>query len=187
VQTQAIPSKLRQRIEAEKKKKSLIDEDELLVHTLYRERIVEEDNLINHRMMWLVLSQAFLLALWSAILNQLFNGHLSVKWITLGVIDIMGLVFSAGSYASIRAAQLEIGELRESFLKLYPFDFSAEEANHPQKTLLPRLTARKHFHRVGHAVPTLMPIMLTFMWLGLFVITILQALEPTVNIVSGAS
>jgi len=184
VQRQVGPSKLRQRLQTEKKKKSPIDDDELLVHTLYRERIVEEDNLINHRMMWLVLSQAFMLALWSAILNQLFNGHLSMKWATLGFIDFMGLVFSAGSYASIRAAQREVAELRDSFLKLYPHDFSADTIDHPQTTLLPRLTARKHFHLIGHALPTLMPIMLTLMWLGLFIATILQAMQPDANIVS---
>jgi len=176
-------SKLRQRLETEKKK-SLIDDDELLIHSLYRERIVQEDNLINHRMMWLVLSQAFMLALWSAILNQLFNSHLSVKWIMLGIVDGMGIIFSAGSFASIRAAQREVDELRDSFLTLYPQDFSARDPSHPQKTLLPRLTARKHFHIVGHALPTLMPILLTLMWLGLLLITIVQAVQPDFNLVS---
>jgi hypothetical protein len=185
VHKSVVPSKLRQRLDEQKKKK-LVDNDELFVHTLYRERIVQEDNLINHRMMWMVLSQAFMLALWGSILNQVFNDHLIFKWITLAAVDVMGLIFSAGSFVSIRAAQLEIDELRDSYLKLYPWDFSAEKTpdRDSRKTILPRLTARKHFHRLGHAMPTGMPIMLIFMWVGLFVITVIQALKPAIGIVS---
>ena len=52
---------------------SVVDEDELQIHKLYRERIVQEDNIINHRMMWMVLTQAFLLATFGALAQKIYS------------------------------------------------------------------------------------------------------------------
>ncbi len=53
---------------------TFVNENELQVHKLYRERIVQEDNLIDNRMIWMIASQAFLFALWAGLgRNPLLN------------------------------------------------------------------------------------------------------------------
>jgi hypothetical protein len=46
-----------------------IGEDQLQLYKLYRDRIVQEDNVINHRMTWMMVSEAFLL-----------TGYLGLTW-----------------------------------------------------------------------------------------------------------
>jgi hypothetical protein len=98
----------------------VIDPDELQIHRLYRERIVQEDNLINHRMMWTVLSQAFLLAIWGVLIQKIFQDHPVHFRFLAHIIAVIGFLFALGSKLAIRAAQDEIDELRQKYLCLYP-------------------------------------------------------------------
>jgi hypothetical protein len=45
-------------------------DDYLRVYQLFRERVVQEDNLINHRMSWLIFSEAIVLGLWGTVTSQ---------------------------------------------------------------------------------------------------------------------
>jgi hypothetical protein len=99
---------------------SAIDEDELQIHKLYRERIVQEDTLINHRMTWMVLSQAFLLATFGAVAQKLFGPSPENLYTEAKIICVIGMVFALGSKLSIRAAQDEIDGLRTKYLDMYP-------------------------------------------------------------------
>jgi hypothetical protein len=98
----------------------LIDKDELQIHRLYRERIVQEDTLINHRMMWMVLSQAFMLAIWGVLVQHIFRDHPVNFRILAKIIAALGFLFALGSKLAIRAAQDEIDEIRARYLCLYP-------------------------------------------------------------------
>lgn len=159
----------------ENEEKPLIDERELQIHKLYRERIVQEDNLINHRMMWMILSQAFLFALWGVAAkgaDQKFD--LSVFTY---VIDVTGFFLAISSALSLAAARGEIDELRIKYLELYPIIKPPEAAskwsgkyitpNSGERNILPGLTGSKHFHPLGHGVDVLMPIWLACLWIVL--------------------
>lgn len=151
----------------------LIDENELVIHRLYRERIVQEDNLINHRMMWMILSQAFMFALWAAIMKA--GDDQSPHFYLFGyVVDVTGALFAVGGWFSIAAARGEINELRRNYLQFYPNSNEGERASKAankfiartsvRRDILPGLTGSKHFHRMGHIVDWLMPLWLALMW-----------------------
>jgi hypothetical protein len=99
---------------------SVIDEDELQIHKLYRERIVQEDGLINHRMTWMILSQAFLLATFGAIAQKIFGQHPEKLFTEARIVCVAGVIFALGSKFAIRAAQDEIEGLRDRYLEMYP-------------------------------------------------------------------
>ena len=94
-----------------------IDPDELKIHQLYRERIVHEDNLINYRMMWMVLSEAFMLATWGGIEQRMAGAHDGYWRFAVAVVSIVGVIISIGSFTSIEAAQNEINGLRYKYFK----------------------------------------------------------------------
>lgn len=125
-----------------------IDPLEEKLHKLYRERIVQEDNLINHRMMWMMLSQAFIAAFWS----QLHNGHFPS--LLLALIAVIGLGFSGASKLSIMAAQHEIKFLNEKFDELYPI----------KNILQPSLLGTGEHHNWGHTAAKYTPIVMMLMW-----------------------
>jgi hypothetical protein len=167
----------------------LIDPVELQIHKLYRERIVHEDNLINHRMMWMVLSQAFMFALWGLLFQRFHQGDLLKFGVNRGylyVIGGVGMLFAFGSKLAIGAAQKEIDELRSNYLSFYPNPaaprrrwflwWHQQTPLDPQKIIprkssrqdiLPGLTGSKHFHFLGHLTPKYMPIGLIVLWLVL--------------------
>lgn len=137
---------------------SFIDDDELQMHKLYRERIVQEDNLINHRMMWMVLSEAFLLVLWATVAQKQLGYQLSLLRAMMAFISIVGILISIGSWASISAAHGEIDELRSKYVDVF------KNGNNR----LPGLTGSKHYHPIGHLVTKYFPAVLTVVWIILF-------------------
>lgn len=145
------------------------DKFELSVHTLYRERIVQEDNLINHRMVWMLLSQAFMIALWGAMAQKALGsgGIGGLKW-AMAIIAIVAGLFAIGSFSAIYAAQKEIKDLRTQYLKMFqPHDTPASEIIKSRKTAddrLPGLTGSKSWHFLGHVLPRCMPIFLLCLW-----------------------
>ena len=154
-----------------------IREKELLIHRLYRERIVEEDNLINHRMMWMILSQAFVMAFWAALAQKLYDdhGYPALRY-PMGIIAIIGGVFAIGSFYSIHAARREIQELRDKYRGMYQSSDTPRNQLNPNLPIadnrLPGLTGSKHNHRAGHIVPVCMPWLLFVVWIGLIFFTI---------------
>jgi len=169
---------------------TLIDRDELEIHRLYRERIVQEDNIINHRMMWMIVSQAFLLATFVA-LSQKVDLFAATR-----VVCVTGIVLAFGSKFAIRAAQDEIDELRAKYIQMYPpgkegkrlsrhvefwmnlvdlrLSKQTEEYTHVFRLAgsgshyLPGLTGSRNFHIFGHIVPKTVPLMLMVLWVVFF-------------------
>jgi hypothetical protein len=159
-------------------KPPLIDDDELKIHKLYRDRIVQEDNLINHRMMWMILSQAFIFGLWGASFKASTSDPI---FATLGyVLDVFGCIFALWSHATLAAARGEIDELRKNYLEFYPNDAASETESKAsgkfisrksvRRDILPGLTGSKHFHPTGHIVGRYMPRCLALVWLLLAVL-----------------
>jgi hypothetical protein len=99
---------------------TFVNEDELQVHKLYRERIVQEDNLIDNRMIWMIASQAFLFALWAGVLQSVLQRYPVLLAFGTIPIPIIGILFGAGSLFSIKAAQDQIVVLRANYLLLFP-------------------------------------------------------------------
>ena len=175
---------------------SVVDEDELQIHKLYRERIVQEDNIINHRMMWLVLTQAFLLGIFGALAQKIYAQSPENLFTAARVVCATGIVLAVGSKFAIRAAQDEIDELREKYLKMYPSNqgdiiltrhaefwinlidmrLNKQTEKYPHvETLkergsvyLPDVTGSRNFHLFGHAMPKAVPGILILLWVFLF-------------------
>jgi hypothetical protein len=91
--------------------------DELKFYELYRARVVQEDDIINHRMQWMILSQALLFAAWEVFVQKL-SGQMFF-WSSCGV-AICGFLFAIGSSLSIKAAQDEISWLRANYIAMFP-------------------------------------------------------------------
>lgn len=105
---------------------SFIDEDELQIYKMYRDRVVQEDGLINHRMTWMVLSQAFLTAFWAGMALKYFDDHESAYgyFQPLVFLCFVGFFLALSSKLSIRAAQDEISTLRDMYLDMFEFGAS---------------------------------------------------------------
>lgn len=148
----------------------LIDADELQIHRLYRERIVQEDNLINHRMMWLILSQAFMFALWAVLSKEADFKSFDTSVIRYALAAI-GFVFATLGGASIAAARGEINRLEKNYLRLYPTSeeqskTSGTSISHSSRRtdILPGVIGSGFFHLFGHGVDYSMPAGLACLW-----------------------
>jgi hypothetical protein len=129
-------------------------------------------------MTWMIVSQSLLLALWAAVYKSDSHPNQFVH-----VIEVIGILFASGSGFSIAAAQGEIEKLKRNYMDFYPTEEWTKQnrrPNHKRKKpiprvsvrddILPELTGTKHFHRMGHIVPTAMPWLLALLWaiLGAF-------------------
>lgn len=151
----------------------LIDENELAIHRLYRERINQEDNLINHCMMWMILSQGFMFALWG-VLSHTEDFKYYDPSVLAYILDATGLFFAICSGAAIAAARAEIAGLQKTYLKFYPADGVARSGanmftkflvqNSPRSSILPGLVGEGYLHLIGHSVDYLLPAWLACLW-----------------------
>jgi hypothetical protein len=68
--------------------------DELKTHQLYRARIVNEDDLINYRMQWMIYTQALLLATWGIFVQKFVGVNLGVFVACSYCTVFFGIVFA---------------------------------------------------------------------------------------------
>jgi hypothetical protein len=151
-------------------------EDRLLkIYTLYRERISQEDNLINHRMSWLLWSQAIFFAFWIGLANGTFEkislmvSSKAIAW-ALGIIAVIGGVLAESSRRAIGAAQAEIEYLVEVCHRRHT---DLEQAARLEQ--IPSLVGHKRTHNVGHWVPKYSPFLFMVVWVVLIVFDLVQA------------
>jgi hypothetical protein len=148
----------------------LLPEEEarfLGIYGLYRERVSQEDNLINHRMSWMLWSQAILFAFWAST----GNGSLSLladaaskheaAFLQL-IIGVVGFFFAFGSRVSIKAAQDEIKYLADICFAKYPDLKKAMDHN-----VIPDLIGHKKGRLLSHIVPSGAPFLFMLMWVAL--------------------
>jgi hypothetical protein len=129
----------------------------LKIYALYRERISQEDNLINHRMSWLLWSQAIFFAFWVGLANGKFAaigdafGPKGILWADL-VIAGIGMTFAGSSRLSIKAAQEEI-----EYLKDICYGRHSDLKDAAERRQIPSLVGHKDRHKYGHVTPTYSP------------------------------
>lgn len=139
------------------------DERRLMLYTVYRARVTHEYDLINHRMMWMVLTQAFMLALWTSIpLRLLHTNSVQIQW-PRGLIATGGLILTFASFHSFRAAQREIARMCRDYARL----------TRPYASLEPIFPALEGSARIsGHVAAWAMMAFLALLWIALVVLSV---------------
>lgn len=140
-----------------------LDQTAATLYTLYRQRIFQEYELINHRMMWMVLSQAFMLALWASMPVKLAQLHMAWPG---ELVAIGGIVVTIASFYSIRAARNEI----ERHVIKYQGLYMEERLD----VRLPSVVGAQSAHRLGHMAPECMMSFVLVLWIGLLILPILN-------------
>ncbi|HUO92721.1 MAG TPA: hypothetical protein VMU22_07360 [Rhizomicrobium sp.] len=153
------------------------------LYRLYRERIVHEDDVINHRMMWMLASSTIMFALWGILFaaTSQATGVVRIPYLTLVglvillVISVCGLFSSWGSRKSIRAAEAEIRDVRKEYLQI--------PNGHRPGGVLADIVGGNRRHDRGHFVPRVMPGLFIFIWAALAAVSgalLLSSLEPRI-------
>lgn len=85
----------------------------------YRRQVEHEDELINHRISWLVSSAAFLFAAFALLsTSRVTDGPLdstSVRWLLLVLIQALGLLMAVLVHYAVGAATSRLDKLHEDF------------------------------------------------------------------------
>ena len=100
-------------IETDQRSKKNADPDVLQYYHLVRSQVVDENNLINQRLTWLLASQAFLFAAYGFVLQSL-NRDAASNWFFFSVsvvLGLLGVIFSISSLVSIRLAEAAMQDL----------------------------------------------------------------------------
>ncbi len=124
----------------------------LPVYHVYRTRVVDEYNFINHRMTWFVLSEAML---FSASFVVIANRSVLNDLISIFVV-LTGLFVAFFTARSVGAARTEV----EHLIKHYGSHY-AKIATDPR---LPILTGSDGRHELGHYLPIYLPRIIFVVW-----------------------
>jgi len=139
----------------------LPDEADVRFYLLFRQQAVAEDNLVNHRMTWLLLMQGFLLAILAGALSQeslLGRSRFSVLVLLLSSAGIIGsLLILVG----IWAAEEAIRRLKREYEEPY------RDCGIPRH--LPPLTGGEIPHFLG-IIPLYLPFLCMLVWIGIAVV-----------------
>jgi hypothetical protein len=83
--------------------------EDIEIYRMFRQRIVEEDNLINHRMSWMLWSEAIVFAIWAvlAVPDRAARFNPEIVHVALFLIALGGLFIAIWSKQSVSAAQKE--------------------------------------------------------------------------------
>jgi hypothetical protein len=141
-------------------------EDYLRVYELFRERVVQEDTLINYRMTWMIFSEAIIIALWGAINSQdllIKACHQNppdprIYYVALALCAT-GILFAFGGWLTISAAKAEIAYIRDGIYNT-KYKFIADDDR------IPKLTgsAKRHSIWYGHIMGWGCPLLFVAVW-----------------------
>jgi hypothetical protein len=129
------------------------------LYRLIRERIDYEENLLNQRLTWLILSESFLVSAYAVMLNSPpepkspMYGELQSSLIWL--LPSVALILSIIVYVSVISALYHIAELRKSF-ETYPKDDTIEH--------FPGMNDTSFIRRLGGLPPILVPLVFIGAW-----------------------
>jgi hypothetical protein len=146
------------------------------IYRLHRDRVIQEDNLINNRMTWMLYSQTILFALWGGVfaseLQFLGKGHqydlmIALLKIFQAMLAICAIIAAVGSWVTLTAA---IGEI-ERIKTLY----EAAKAKYgytldPSREIFGMVTGAAVHHRWGHILTKWGPWFFVGVWCVLLVI-----------------
>jgi len=131
---------------------------------LIRSEIQHEDNLINQRVIWQIISQAFIFGAYATLLNApkeakspLFEGAQSLL---LWIFPIAGLAVGLLTFASIMSSVRTISHL----CGLYEEYSQSRAGKDPSSKLFPDIQGPQHLRRWAQLPPVLIPILFTVAW-----------------------
>lgn len=129
---------------------------------MYRMRIVEEDRLVNDRMLWLILSQPMFFGAFFVLATS--GLHSNQKALIFSIIIFSGILISWLSISSVRAARDEIDWLMKRF-KNYHNDID-------NNTRILDLTGQLKRHHSGHTLSSHLPRIYLFIWVSLAIYSV---------------
>jgi hypothetical protein len=143
-----------------------IPQEYLEIYRLFRERVAQEDNLVNQRIGWVLWSNAIFFAFFVGI-TTIISGksdpsivaRLSVAPIAIA---LAGIVCTIGLSLGIAAALNEIDYLYDIYFNRYPSIKHAVDDG-----LMPNLVGHRSNHIVGKIIPWCVPISMGLLWMVL--------------------
>lgn len=132
--------------------------DELEYYKLYRDRVVNEDTLIYHRLSWFLGSQTILFILWAAVLKGPTSIQTPFHAVTVGFC-IFGLVSCFVSTLGVWAALSEIAHLQVRY----------EKYNPSPHVMLPPIVGNPDHHLLGKVPPYLLIVAVAVGWVSVWV------------------
>ena len=127
------------------------------LYELIREQIRHEDELVNQRLNWLLLSQGSLFLGLTSILTNKLDPQIQT-WAPLGI-AIVGAVFNIYSFVGLNAAYKSLRNLRQSW-----YQINGEETEHGIQNGFPKITwtGKKGQRAIFTATST--PFMILTIW-----------------------
>ena len=134
---------------------------------LLREQIVHEDTLVNQRLNWLLLSQAFLFAAFTSTITSTTLGPAWQDWLLFGI-TIVGTFTNISVFTGLRAAYASLKNLRETW-----YEVNGEEK--PGQKLIngfPKITWTGKPGQTAIATATATPFIILSVWwiIGMFIV-----------------
>ena len=126
--------------------------EQFMIYAAYRSKTVDEYNFINHRLSWMIWSEAMILAVWGVMvsLDRVRLVPLILVHLTLLVLSVGGVVIALWTQRSVVAAKDEVDNLKSEYKMHYRQCYDDES--------IPKLTGSKRNHKHGHTVPDWLPI-----------------------------
>ena len=149
-------------------------DDFIKVYQLHRDRVVQEDALIDRRMTWMLRLQATLFVLWGglfaanvAVFSKPSDFHINYSFLKIVEIFLclIGAITSLGSWATLRAAFDEIEHIKclyEKTKKAFNYSVPTEGA------MFELVTGRPVHHQWGHIATKYTPLIFVGIWVVLF-------------------
>jgi hypothetical protein len=134
-------------------------EQALAIYKVYRAKIVAEDQLINHRVTWMLAAEATTFAIWGALAlpDRLKGAQGSyVLGAALFVVSAIGICVAVVSYRSIDAACREMRDVKTRYKNAHKDLWDAND-------VIPRLHSDDRIFRDGLGFGRLMPAIFIFM------------------------
>jgi hypothetical protein len=159
-----------------KKASPTLFKDWVTIYRLHRDRVVQEDSLINYRMTWMLLSQTILLGLWGGLFaaeitnfDKLTAHYIEYSILKFfeGALSFAAVVAAIGSWITLRAAIDEIERVKCLYEKAKT-KFSYASA--PDEEIFGMITGRRIHHIWGHIITKWGPWFFVSVWVTLFII-----------------
>jgi len=123
------------------------DACDLEIYQIFRGQIEHEDDLIGHRVNWLLAAESFLFVGYETALGldkvTKLRGAAITAHLTIYVLPVLGMALAVLAELAIVAASIRLNELRNQF--------KADLREHPSPIFVrcPRITAQKSHRRMG--------------------------------------
>ena len=159
--------------------------DLLDIYREHRARVTQEDNVLNHRVGWLLFSVSITLSCWVVTTGGSFASGIPYDWIRLtlsaigGGVSAIGIIMSNDSWKSIRAAQEEIARVEKDYQ-----DILRRTTERIECDILKGVTGDLAFHEKGHHFARLLPKAFRLIFISACVVATLICLTHLVAVAS---